>query len=280
MKRRDFIKNSALASSALFVPSFIQALGSNATFNYNGFKRLVVVQLSGGNDGLNTIIPYRNDIYYKKRPKLGIQKSAVLDINGELGFHESLGPLRRLYDNGYLSIINNVGYPNPVRSHFRSLDIWQTASGANEYLQNGWIGRYLDNYGKHAHNAIELDESLSLTLKGKTLTGIATRNPKTLYNAANDPFFNKVLKHHNDRHLSEHNLGYLYKTLVNAKSSAEYIYEKNKVSKSRQEYPDNRFANQLRTTAQLINSRLDTQIFYTSLDGFDTHAHQANKQKL
>lgn len=279
MKRRDFIRNSALASSALFVPSFIKALGTEASFNYNGFKRLVVVQLSGGNDGLNTIIPYRNDVYYKKRPRLGIKKNGVLDINGELGFHPSLAPLRRLYDNGYLSIINNVGYPNPVRSHFRSLDIWQTASGAEQYLRNGWIGRYLDNYGTHAHNAIQLDETLALVMKGKKLNAIATRNPQVLYRTANDPFFKKVLNHYNDTHLSDHNLGYLYKTMVNAKASATYIHEKNQVRKSRQDYPNHAFANQLRTTAQLINSRLDTRIFYTSLNGFDTHANQPSKQK-
>ena len=279
MKRRDFLKNSALASGALFVPSFIQALGNEASFNYNGFKRLVVVQLSGGNDGLNTVIPYRNDIYYKNRPRLAIKKNDVLDINGDLGFHPSLGPLRRLYDNGNLCVINNVGYPNPNRSHFRALDIWQTASDENQYLQNGWIGRYLDNYGKHAHNAIQLDETLSLAMKGAKLNAIATRNPGVLYRAANDPFFNKVLSHYNDSHLSEHNLGYLYKNMINAKASATYIHEKNKVRKSAQDYPKHGFANQLRTTAQFINSRLDTSVFYTSLGGFDTHANQPYKQE-
>ena len=278
MKRRDFIKNSALASSVFFVPSFVRGFEDIAFSNY-GFKRLVIVQLSGGNDGLNSVIPYRNDIYYNKRPKLAISKNKVLDINGELGFHESLEPLKRLYDEGYLCVLNNVGYPNPNRSHFRSLDIWQTASDSNKYLTSGWIGRYLDHHGKHTYNAIELDESLSLAMKGNRLNAIATKNPKIFYRTSNDPFFNSVLDHYNDTHLSEHNLGYLYKTMISAKTSAKYIYEKNKVSRSKQEYPNNDFGKQLKTTAQFINSRLDTQVFYTSLGGFDTHANQANKQK-
>lgn len=278
MKRRDFIKNSALASSVFFVPSFVRAF-ENAPISKYGFKRLVIVQLSGGNDGLNTIIPYRNDIYYNKRPKLAIPKKKVLDINGELGFHESLEPLKRLYDDGYLCVLNNVGYPNPNRSHFRSLDIWQTASDSNKYLSSGWIGRYLDHYGKQAYNAIELDESLSLAMKGNRLNAIATKNPNAFYKTANDPFFNTVLDHYNDKHLSEHNLGYLYKTMISAKTSAKYIYEKNKVAKSNIDYPNNDFGRQLKTTAQFINSRLDTQVYYASLGGFDTHANQANKQK-
>ncbi len=278
MKRKDFIKNSALASSVFFVPSFVRAFEDVALSNY-GFKKLVIVQLSGGNDGLNTIIPYRNDIYYNKRLSLSISKNKVLDINGELGFHESLEPLRRLYDKGYVSILNNVGYPNPNRSHFRSLDIWQTASDSNQYYTNGWIGRYLDNYGSKAHNAIELNESLSLAMKGKTMNAIATKNPSLFYKASNDPFFNSVLDHYNDKHLSEHNLGYLYKTMISAKTSAKYIYEKNKISNSNSEYPNNDFGNQLKTTARFINSRLDTQVYYTSLGGFDTHANQPFKQK-
>lgn len=277
MKRRDFIKNSALASSALLVPSFVQALDSSA-FNLSGFKRLVIVQLSGGNDGLNTVIPFRNDVYYRKRPSLSINKNNVIQITDELGFHESLKPLQRLYDSGNLCVLNNVGYPNPNRSHFRSLDIWQTASDSNKYLQSGWIGRYLDNYGKAAYNAIQIDESLALAMKGNKLNAIATKNPEILHKAANDLYFKNVLKHYNDTHLSEHNLGYLYKTMINAKSSAKYIYEKNKVGSSRQSYPNHDFGKQLKTVARLINSRLNTQVFYTSLDGFDTHANQENKQ--
>ncbi|MBO6879512.1 DUF1501 domain-containing protein [Winogradskyella sp.] len=276
MDRRKFIKDSALASSLFFVPSFVKAFESVATAQL-GYRRLVIVQLAGGNDGLNTIIPHNNDIYYNARPRLAIIKD-IIKLNDDLGFHSSLSPLRALYDNGELSILNNVGYPNPVRSHFRSMDIWQTASDSDEYLQSGWLGRYLDAHGKKPYNAIEMDEQLSLAMKGEHFNGIATNDYKVLYRTAKDPYFKNVLNHYNDAHLSEHNLGYLYQTMIEAKSSAKYIYENTKVKLSQQEYPQNKFAKQLKNVAQFINSGLETKVFYTSLGGFDTHANQQNKQ--
>ena len=277
MDRRKFIKNSALASSLFFVPSFVKAFESIATKEL-GYKRLVIIQLAGGNDGLNTIIPYNNDVYYNARPRLAVAKD-IIKINSDLGFHPSLAPLQSLFDNGELSIINNVGYPNPVRSHFRSMDIWQTASHSGEYLQTGWIGRYLDKHGDKPYNAIETDEKLSLAMKGDHFNGIATNDYKVLYRTSKDPYFKNVLNHYNDTHLNEHNLGYLYQTMIEAKSSANYIYEKTDVKLSQENYPQNSFARQLRNVAQFINSGLETKIFYSSLGGFDTHANQPSKQK-
>ncbi|WP_296380290.1 DUF1501 domain-containing protein [Winogradskyella sp.] len=277
MDRRKFLKNSTLASSLFFVPSFVKAFESVAAERL-GYKRLVIIQLAGGNDGLNTIIPHNNDIYYNARPRLAITKD-IIKLNDDLGFHPSLAPLRSLFDNGEMSIINNVGYPNPVRSHFRSMDIWQTASGSDEYLQSGWLGRYLDANGENPYNAIEMDEQLSLAMKGEHFNGIATSDYKVLYNTSKDPYFKNVLNRYNDAHLSEHNLGYLYQTMIEAKSSANYIYENTKVKLSQEEYPQNKFAKQLKNVGQFINSGLETKVFYTSLGGFDTHANQPNRQK-
>lgn len=277
MKRRDFVKNTTLASSLFFVPSFVKAFDDLLT-KTTGYKRLVIVQLSGGNDGLNTIVPYRNDIYYRSRPKIAIRPKDVIKLNDELGLHTSLMPLKRLYDKGFLTIINNVGYPNPDRSHFRSTDIWQTASSANQQLQTGWIGRYLDAFGEEPYNAIEVDDSLSLTLKGNRLNGIATNDAKRLYRASQEPFIKSVLNHYDDQHLSEHNLGYLYKTTLEAQSSAKYIYETSRTTRSNQRYTKSGFGNQLKTTAQFINSGLKTKVYYTSLKGFDTHVRQPGAQ--
>ena len=278
MDRRKFLKQSSLASSLFFVPSFLKAFEKVASSSL-GYKRLVIIQLSGGNDGLNTVIPFRNDLYYKERPTLGIPKSDIIKLNDELGLHSSLAPLKRLYDNGHLSILNNVGYPNPVRSHFRSMDIWQTATDSDKFSQTGWLGRYLDNYGKQPYSAIEIDDSLSLVLKGENMNGIATQNPRALFNLSRDPYFKNLNKHQNDAHLSEHNLGYLYKTMIAAQSSAKYIYETSKTVSAKKEYPNNKFGNQLKTTAQFINSGLETKVFYASLGGFDTHVNQLNTQK-
>jgi len=159
-----------------------------------GYKKLVIIQLSGGNDGLNTVIPYRNDLYYSNRPGISIPKNKLIDINGELGLNENLSHLKALYDKGYLSIINNIGYPNPNRSHFRSTDIWHTASNASEYLDSGWMGRFIDQYGKKPYSGIEVDDSLSLILKGRTINGVATKDAKKMFNNAKAPFFSKLIK--------------------------------------------------------------------------------------
>jgi len=277
MDRRKFLKQSSLASSLFFVPSFVKAFERVAQSQL-GYKRLVIIQLSGGNDGLNTVIPYQNDLYYKARPTLGIKKNEVIKLTDEVGLHKSLKPLKQLYDDGHLTIINNVGYPNPIRSHFRSMDIWQTATDSDKYSQSGWLGRYLDQYGKNPHSAIEINDSLSLAMKGETMNAIATQDAKTLYNLSKDPYFKNVIKHQNDAHLSEHNLGYLYKSMISAESSAKYIFETSKTTSSKIEYPNNAFGKQLKTTAQFINSGLETKVFYSALNGFDTHVNQLNSQ--
>ena len=277
MERRKFLKQNVLASSLFFVPSFVKAF-ENAIKGSLGFKKLVIVQLSGGNDGLNTIIPYTNDIYYKSRPNIAIAKNDCIKITDEFGINKNLTPLKNLYDKGYLSVINNVGYPNPIRSHFRSTDIWHTASDSNQYLNTGWLGRYIDIYGKKPYSGIELDDSLSLIMKGDVLKGIATKNPTSLYNNTKTPYFKKVLDSHRDVHLSEHNLGYLYKTMIEAKSSAKYIFETSKTYNSTLTYPNNPFGKQLKTTAQFINSRVESKVFYVSMGGFDTHVRQEKKQ--
>jgi len=277
MERRKFLKQNVLASSLFFVPSFVKAF-ENAIKGSLGFKKLVIVQLSGGNDGLNTIIPYTNDIYYESRPNIAIAKNDCIKITDEFGINKNLAPLKHLYDKGYLSVINNVGYPNPIRSHFRSTDIWHTASDSNQYLNTGWLGRYIDVYGKKPYSGIELDDSLSLIMKGDVLKGIATKNPTSLYNNTKTPYFKKVLDSQRDVHLSEHNLGYLYKTMIEAKSSAKYIFETSKTYNSALTYPNNPFGKQLKTTAQFINSRVESKVFYVSMGGFDTHVRQEKKQ--
>lgn len=277
MKRREFLKNGTLASSLFMVPSFVKAFENVATTSL-GFKKLVIIQLSGGNDGLNTIVPYTNDIYYRERPGLAISKNDIIKATDNLGFHKNLAPLKNLYDQGYLSIINNVGYPNPNRSHFRSTDIWHSASASNEFLQTGWLGRYIDTHGSMPYTGIEVDDSLSLIMKGQRTNGIATKNAQILFSNTQTPFFKKVLKNKGKTHLDEHNLGYLYKTMIEANSSAKHIYQKSKVFETKLEYPKNPFALQLKTTADFINSRVDSKVYYVSMGGFDTHNAQETRQ--
>lgn len=274
--RRTFIKQSALATAGtMLLPNFLKAFELNPIIQQSG-KILVVIQLSGGNDGLNTIIPYTNDLYYQYRPQLALSKEKVLKANDHLGFHPSLSKLNELYDQGYLAVLNNVGYPNPDRSHFRSMDIWHTASDSTEYLNTGWIGRYLDSSCKDchvAHQAIEIDDTLSLALKGESIKGLAVKNPKKLYQILHNEFFQRVSKN-TPQESSDPALHYLYKTLAETTSSADYIYDKSKVYKSSGTYPNNEFAGQLKTVAELINSGIETKVYYVSLSGFDTHVRQ------
>src|SRR4249919_3681955 len=195
INRRKFLTLGSLATGTMMLPKFLKAF-EGPIQALKGQKVMVVLQLSGGNDGLNTVIPVRNDIYYRERPRLGIEKGSSLTFTDEVALHPALTAMGELYDDGSLGILNNVGYPNPDRSHFRSMDIWQTASNSNEVLNSGWLGRYLDaecmNCSKPTQ-VLEIDDMLSLALSGEKMKGIAFRDPKRLYDTSQDPFFKDML---------------------------------------------------------------------------------------
>ena len=281
MRRRDFIKSSTLASAgAILIPSFLKPLEALAIDQLSGYKSLVVIQLSGGNDGLNTIVPYAMDAYYQKRKTLAIPPAQIIQLNDVQGLNPALSALKDIYDQGWMSVINSVGYPNPDRSHFRSMDIWQTASDADQFLSSGWIGRYLDSSCsscQYPYTALEVDDSLSLAMKGLSKKGIALKDPTRLYRNTREPFFKDVLEHH-DQNLNEDNLGYLYKTMIETSSSAEYIEKTSRTYKNTANYPQTAFANQLKTVSKFINSGLKTRVYYVSLSGFDTHVGQKVQQ--
>jgi uncharacterized protein (DUF1501 family) len=281
MKRRDFLKNTALASGAFLIPAFLKPLEAIASSELTGHKNLVIIQLSGGNDGLNTIIPYGNDIYYQKRSTIAINQADIIKLNNMQGLNPSLSALKEIYDQGWMGIINSVGYPNPDRSHFRSMDIWQTASDSNQFLTTGWIGRYLDSNCQNCKNpytAIEVDDTLSLAMKGASMKGIAVQDPNKLYQATREPFFKDLVHDRNNDHLNEDNLGYLYKTMIETYSSADYIQKTSKTYTVSAEYPATPLGNQLKTVSKFINSGLQTRVYYVSLSGFDTHVGQQNQQ--
>ncbi len=280
MQRRDFLKKTALASGALMVPSFLKPFEALAFDAIAANKNLVIIQLSGGNDGLNTIVPFGADTYYQKRKTIAIAQQDVLKLNDMQGFNPNLGALREIYDQGWMTVLNSVGYPNPDRSHFRSMDIWQTASDSNQFLSTGWIGRYLDSNCatcQFPYTAIEVDDSLSLAMKGSTKKGIAVKDAAQLYRNTREPFFKDLLKE-NGEHLTEDNMGYLYKTMIETYSSADYIQNTAKTYTNKTVYPNSGFASQLKTVSQFINSGLQTRIYYVSLGGFDTHVGQQAQQ--
>lgn len=281
MRRRDFIKNTALASGAFFIPAFLKPLEAIAHSELTGYKNLVIIQLSGGNDGLNTLVPFGNDIYYQKRPSIAISRADIIKLNEVQGLNPNMSALKEIYDQGWMGIINSVGYPNPDRSHFRSMDIWQTGSDSNQFLTTGWIGRYLDSNCqtcKNPYTAIEVDDTLSLAMKGTSMKGIAVQDPDKLYQATREPFFKDLVHDHSNDHLNEDNLGYLYKTMIETYSSADYIQKTSKTYTVGAQYPATPLGNQLKTISKFINSGLQTRVYYVSLSGFDTHVGQQNQQ--
>jgi len=281
IKRRQFLQLGSLATASFMVPKFLKAF-EKVDRVPPGNKVMVILQLSGGNDGLNTVIPVRNDIYHRERPRLGIEKDKALSLTDEVALHPALVGLKELYDDGNLGILNNVGYPNPDRSHFRSMDIWQTGSGSDEYITTGWVGRYLDAQCHGCDKptyALEIDDVLSLALKGQNAKAIAMKDPKRLFGTSNEKFFKDVLKNHRDS--SEETVNYLYKTMSETLSSANYIFEQSRAHPSTTEYPKTELGNGLKTIASLIFSEINTKVYYISLGSFDTHVNQqAQQQRL
>jgi len=278
IRRREFLQIGSLATASLMMPKFLQAFSKRA-LPLPGNKVVVVIQFSGGNDGLNTVIPIRNDIYYTARPTLGITKNNALLLTDGVGLHPALTTLRDLYDDGSLGILNGVGYPNPDRSHFRSMDIWQTGANSDEFITTGWIGRYLDAQCSGCDkptSAMEIDDILSLALKGENNNGIAFKDPGRLYNTSNENYFKDI----NAAHATgETTADYLYKTMSETLSSADYIFRQSKLRASTALYPDTQFGKDMKTISSLIQSDIDTRIYYVSIGSFDTHVNQEGQQK-
>ncbi|RYG47237.1 MAG: DUF1501 domain-containing protein [Chitinophagaceae bacterium] len=277
IKRRTFLQTGSLATASLMLPKFLKAFEQRALVPA-GNKALVVIQFSGGNDGLNTVIPVTNDIYYSSRPKIGITKEKAHVLETDFALHPELTHLKALYEDGNLSILNSVGYPNPDRSHFRSMDIWQSASDAKEYLSTGWLGRYLDAQCKGCDKptqALEIDDVLSLALKGEEQKGLAFKDAGKLFSSSSEKFFKDISSKHAP---AEETVDYLYKTMSATLSSAEYIYRQSMLHPSASLYPSTKTGRSLKTIASLILSDINTRVYYLSIGSFDTHTNQENQQ--
>ena len=278
IKRKEFLQIGSLASASLLMPQFLRAFEKPASVP-PGNKVVVVIQFSGGNDGLNTVIPVRNDIYYKSRPRLGIKETDALSVTDDAALNPALTAFRDLYDDGNLGILNSVGYPNPNRSHFRSMDIWQSASTSEQYLYSGWLGRYLDAQCKGCGKptqALEIDDMLSLSLKGELQKGLAFKDPAKLYKSSNEKLFKDLSNAHTS---AEPALDYLYKTMGDTLNSADYIFKQSKLHSSSHTYPATEMGKNLKTISSLIMSDINTKVYYVSLGSFDTHINQDNQQK-
>ena len=271
MDRRAFLKSSSLASTALFMPRFLHAFDR---VDLRDRRILVVLQLSGGNDGLNTFIPFEDDIYYQNRPSLAIRKDEALPVTDLQGLHPSLASLRPLFDEGLISVVNAVGYPNPDRSHFRSMDIWQSGK-VDERVASGWLGRYLDStcHNCRPHAAIEIGQSLSIAVQGAHQKALVVESPERLTRSVGSAYHAFLAQQAPSQVASD--LDYLYKTVADTRHSAAYLQERLQGNRAGTDYPAGGLGKDLRTVANLILSGCDTRIYYLSLSGFDTHVNQS-----
>lgn len=278
MNRRNFLSlTGTFTGGMLLLPDFLYAFGAQQNSNLvTGEECLVFIQLNGGNDGLNTFIPFEDPNYYYSRPKIALSKDDVISKNKGMAFHPALKGLAEIQQNGDLTIIQNVGYPEPNRSHFRSQEIWQTASSTNQYLNEGWLGRYLDLQCKeHTPTAgINIDNIDNLALKGNEPNSITIKDPNR-FKLKNDS--DETVKLSNNPQLD-----FVRKIANSVTEGAEEI--QNALSKSTAEnsYPKTGLAKNLAWIARLIKGNLNSKVYYTSLSGFDTHDNQLaiHKNKL
>ena len=284
--RRNFLKQS-LAGSAVIslsgaVPNFL--LGASRPESARKEKILVVVQLSGGNDGLNTVIPYGDDDYYKNRFTLAINKDNVLKINDHVGFHPTLTGFDGLMENGKMAVVQGVGYPNPNRSHFESMDLWHTAHQLDEAVPIGWLGRSVDQ------RMSELD--LPAIHLGKGLQPLALKTDKRPIPSIHsiDNFRLKALRDdtakqklaqliRSPRNNSNSLLSYVHESANVALETSHRLEGISKSSAAEFKYPQTELGRNLGVIAQLIDSGLSTRIYYTTLDGFDTHSSQGESHQ-
>lgn len=267
MNRRNFLTlTGTFTGGMLVLPSFLHAFGTQDNLVI-GEQCLVFIQLNGGNDGLNTFVPYEDPLYYDLRTKIALNKDAVVSKNKGMAFHPALKDFAQMQQNGDLTVIQNVGYPEPVRSHFRSQEIWQTAADSNKYINEGWLGRYLD-LQCHDHQptaGINLDSIDNLALKGMEPNSITVKDP--------DRF--KVKSNTENEKLSDNpQLDFVRKIANSVVEGSDDIQNALKQSKTEISYPKTGLSKNLEWIARLVKGNLNSKVYYTSLGGFDTHDNQ------
>lgn len=268
MNRRNFLSlTGTFTGGALLLPDFLHAFGSQKNLII-GDQCIVFIQLNGGNDGLNTFVPFDNPLYYDLRPKIALSKDDVIGKNQGMAFHPALKGFAEMQQNGDLSVIQNVGYPEPNRSHFRSQEIWQTASDSNKYINEGWLGRYLDLQCKdHQPTAgINLDSIDNLSLKGLEPNSITVKNPNI--------FKTKNQKEEAGTLSDNPQLDFVRKIANSVTEGSDEIQKALAKSTAEISYPKTGLATNLAWIARLIKGNLNSKVYYTSLNGFDTHDNQ------
>ena len=268
MNRRHFNSLMAGLSLSAMTPAGLAA-GSTARWD----RILVLVELNGGNDGLNTIVPYTDPTYYRLRPSLAIARDSILQLSPTLGLNPMMEPLMTVWDDDELAIVQGVGYPGPNRSHFRSIEIWETASEANEYLDMGWLARLLSDASRpdsFAADSVVLGRGNLGALRGGGLTNIVMRAPEKLIRRARALGGTSTTS---DNTALAHLLGVQQNLYQAAEALASSQGREPSWDKP---FPRSPISRQLRGAAGIIAGDAVVPVLKLSHGSFDTHSNQRN----
>jgi uncharacterized protein (DUF1501 family) len=282
--RRTFLQTGGLVAWGLTAPGFVNRTALAAPdAGRPGAKDtlLVVVELTGGNDGLNTVVPFKDAEYAKLRPTLQLPKDQLKKVNDELGLHPAMAGFGELLEQGHLCVVQGVGYPNPDQSHFRSMDIWQAASTA-ETLTEGWLGKALKKLpGTQSFHLKGNNERSPLAFEGApvrvpSLASLADFQLQTVAAGGADARGQRaVIEGAAQASGTGGLLDFVQRTAASTYASSRRLQEIGKNYQPKVPYPATPLANKLRLAAQLIDADLGARIFYVAQDGYDTHASQA-----
>jgi uncharacterized protein (DUF1501 family) len=252
-----------------------------ASGNGNGEKNLVVIQLTGGNDTLNTVIPYNDGLYYDNRRTVAYKPESVLPISDELAFNPKMGSMKRLWDGGKMALINGIGYPSPNRSHFRSMDIWHTAE-PDDIGKEGWLGRtarVLDPNAENVLTAVNFGRGLprALGVKGVPVASVGNLETYGLFPDLQDDMMRKIAldafaKMYGGARGQDAVMDFLGQTGSDALKGADILRTAPGLYSSNVEYAANPIADSLKSVAQVMFANLGTRIYYTNQGGYDTHS--------
>ena len=252
--------------------------------NGNGNRSVVVLQLSGGNDALNTVIPYSNDLYYDNRPYLGIPEDQVLKLDGDLGLNPAMSPIKSLWDEGKVAAINGIGYPTPNRSHFRSMDVWHTAE-PTDIATEGWLGQAIRDLDPRAENVVtgvNFGRGLPRAMYAKDVPVASVGNLET-YGLMPDikdeaarkialEAFSQIYGGSGKDTISQ----FISQVGMDALKGADILRTAPAKYSSGIEYADSPIAQNMKNIAQVMFADVGTRIFYTQHGSYDTHSNELN----
>lgn len=281
--RRDFLKSTAIIAVGAAAPPWLASIAKADMLKLSKGgvldpdNILVVCQLSGGNDGLNTVIPYTDSVYYSARPSLAVPEAKVLKLNESLGLHPNLGGFEKLFKAGKLALVQNVGYPNPNRSHFRSMEIWQTAN-PDMPEQYGWLGKYLDDQLKVGSTnpvlALELGRTKSAAFNSKVASVPCFASLADVKALVGDEDAERFLREIQGMGGGADQASVRQATTAALDAMAELNASIDK-HQSKFTYANDAFGQGFKQLAQLIATSPKTRVLYFSGGGFDTHSRQA-----